>query len=66
MEEFECPACGGDGELATSRRFTCYGCNGKGKVFSKEKYESLLAGERERQSNMSRAVSAMEYRQMGG
>lgn len=27
-----CPACDGDGEQVTSHRFTCFDCNGTGKV----------------------------------
>lgn len=27
-----CPECGGGGELTTSHRFTCYGCQGRGWV----------------------------------
>jgi DnaJ-class molecular chaperone len=60
-----CPTCGGDGELATSHRFTCYSCGGSGTVEA-ERYEKLLEEERQAQRHFDNALRASEYRQMGG
>lgn len=60
-----CPTCGGDGELATSHRFTCYSCEGSGKV-DKSREEKLKQDEREMNNAIARSVQVSEYRQMGG
>ncbi len=60
-----CPACSGSGELATSHKFTCYECNGKGKVTLARKDE-ILAVEREIQREFDKRLTQSEYRQMGG
>lgn len=64
-ELFVCPGCDGDGEMATSHRFTCYYCKGKGKL-DKEAFESADRQETAVAKRLSRDVSAAEYRQMGG
>lgn len=64
-ELFACPGCEGDGEMVTSHRFTCYYCNGTGKL-NKEACESANRQEKAAAKRLSRDVSAAEYRQMGG
>ena len=66
MERTEiCPACGGDGEVVTSHRFTCYECNGHGKV-TKEEHARISKSESEIQKTRDASLSAWEYRRMGG
>ena len=65
MELKECPVCGGDGECVTSHRWTCYDCEGTGKV-TPEKYDILYKQEMEVQKLRDANLSAWEYRQMGG
>lgn len=60
-----CPACGGSGELATSHKFTCYECNGRGKVTEAD-YVKIAEKEREIQRGADARLSAWEYRKMGG
>lgn len=65
-EEYVCPTCDGDGEVATSHKFTCYTCKGAGKLYDKEAYDKALEEELEMLCNLRDSVTAMEYQQMGG
>ena len=60
-----CPACGGCGELATSHKFTCYECNGHGKVTEAE-HARIAKSEAEIMRGFDARLSAWEYRKMGG
>ncbi len=66
VNEWECPTCGGDGELATSHRFRCYTCGGTGKLHCRTTYEAALASEAKSRRHYANLLNASEYRQMGG
>jgi DnaJ-class molecular chaperone len=65
MEMKTCPVCGGDGECVTSHRWTCYDCQGTGKVQA-DKYDVLLKQEKKVQQERDARLSAWEHRKMGG
>jgi DnaJ-class molecular chaperone len=66
MEPKKCPSCGGSGELATSHRFTCYSCDGKGSITDPDRYAEAVRHEQDCYAQLARSVSVSEYRQMGG
>ncbi len=65
VKDKTCPACGGDGEQVSSHRYTCYDCNGTGKV-TQEEYDRILKTEAEASRHMADYIRSYEYRKMGG